>query len=117
MQAVAREFNLSETVFVLKPDNPAHSARVRIFTPASELPFAGHPTIGAAILLADLRSPELGGGRNAIIALEEQIGVVRVGVRERPGQAPFAEFDAPKVPADQGSVPAVEVGPVTDSRV
>jgi trans-2,3-dihydro-3-hydroxyanthranilate isomerase len=108
MQAVAREFNLSETVFVMKPDNPAHSAKVRIFTPAAELPFAGHPTVGTAILLAALRSPELGGGRSAIIALEEQIGVVRVGVRERPGEAHFAEFDAPKVPSDLGSVPSIE---------
>ena len=54
MQTVAREFNLSETVFVLKPHNPAHTARVRIFTPASELPFAGHPTVGAAALLTEI---------------------------------------------------------------
>ncbi|MGI9411294.1 MAG: PhzF family phenazine biosynthesis protein, partial [Hyphomicrobiaceae bacterium] len=46
MQRVAAEFNLSETVFVQAPQNPAHSARVRIFTPRAELPFAGHPTIG-----------------------------------------------------------------------
>ena len=57
MQTVAREFNLSETVFVLKPQNPAHTARVRIFTPASELPFAGHPTVGTAALLAEIRAP------------------------------------------------------------
>ncbi|PIQ25536.1 hypothetical protein COW36_21055 [bacterium (Candidatus Blackallbacteria) CG17_big_fil_post_rev_8_21_14_2_50_48_46] len=48
MQALAREFNLSETTFVLPPENPAHSCRVRIFTPQKELPFAGHPTLGAA---------------------------------------------------------------------
>ena len=108
MQAIAREFNLSETVFVTKPSNPAHSARIRIFTPMAEIPFAGHPTIGTAILLADLRSSALGGGRSAIIALEEQIGVVRVGVRLLAGQPPFAEFDAPKLPEDMGSVPAIE---------
>jgi len=108
MQAIAREFNLSETVFVARPSNPAHSARVRIFTPGGEIPFAGHPTIGTAILLADLRAPALGGSRNAIIALEEQIGVVRVGVRMPAGQQPFAEFDAPKLPEDLGSVPAIE---------
>ena len=55
MQMIARELNLSETVFLLKPANPAHSAKVRIFTPGRELPFAGHPTIGTAILLAELR--------------------------------------------------------------
>ena len=58
MQAIAREFNLAETVFVLTPQNVAHSARIRIFTPSSELPFAGHPTIGTAVLLAELRLME-----------------------------------------------------------
>ena len=108
MQAIAREFNLSETVFVLKPVNPAHSARIRIFTPASELPFAGHPTIGTAILLASVRAPSLGLSRSAIIALEEEIGIVRVGVRMREGEPPFAEFDTTRLPADLGSVPAIE---------
>ena len=51
MQALAAEFNLSETVFVLPPETPRHRARMRIFTPTSELPFAGHPTLGTAILL------------------------------------------------------------------
>jgi PhzF family phenazine biosynthesis protein len=51
MQAIAREFNLAETVFILPPQDPAHRARVRIFTPAVELPFAGHPTVGTAALL------------------------------------------------------------------
>ena len=52
MQAIAREFNHPETVFVFAPADPAHRARVRIFTPARELPFAGHPTVGSAWLLA-----------------------------------------------------------------
>src|SRR5215831_16910092 len=81
LQRIAREFNLSETVFVCKPAQAAHSARVRIFTPAAELAFAGHPTIGCAILLAELRSPA-GSNGDAIIVLEEGIGVVRVGVRQ-----------------------------------
>lgn len=98
MQAIARELNLCETVFVLKPQNPAHSARVRIFTPERELPFAGHPTIGTAILLAQLRTPPVNGERDAIIVLEQTIGTVRVGVRLRDGLPPFAEFDAPKLP-------------------
>lgn len=103
MQKIARELNLSETVFVLKPENPAHSAKIRIFTPGRELPFAGHPTIGTAILLAGLRSPVVNGERDAIIALEQAIGTVRVGVRLRAGQAPFAEFDAPKLPQKAGA--------------
>ncbi len=57
MQAIAREFNLSETVFVFAPRDPVNTARLRIFTPGRELPFAGHPTVGAAVLLAQLRAP------------------------------------------------------------
>lgn len=52
MQRVAREFNLSETVFVLRPDAPGATARIRIFTPGMELAFAGHPNVGTAVLLA-----------------------------------------------------------------
>ena len=106
MLAISRELNLSETVFVLKPQNPAHSARIRIFTPVRELPFAGHPTIGTAILLAGLRTPLVNGERDAIVVLEQAIGTVRVGVRLRPGQAPFAEFDAPKLPEKATTPPA-----------
>jgi trans-2,3-dihydro-3-hydroxyanthranilate isomerase len=106
MQTIARELNLSETVFVLKPENPAHSAKVRIFTPGRELPFAGHPTVGTAILLAELRAPFVNGERDAIIMLEQAIGTVRVGVRLKAGQAPFAEFDAPKLPEKSGTLPA-----------
>lgn len=109
MQRIAGEFNLSETVFVLKPANPAHSARVRIFTPQKELPFAGHPTIGAAALLAEIRAPALNGERDALIVLEQSIGTVRVGARLRAGAAAFAEFDAPKLPSEAGALPAAEV--------
>ena len=52
MQTIAREFNLSETIFVMKPVDPANTAKVRIFFPTAEIPFAGHPTVGCAILLA-----------------------------------------------------------------
>ena len=54
LQAIAAEFNLSETVFVLPPVRPASTRRIRIFTPRAELPFAGHPTIGTAWILAAL---------------------------------------------------------------
>jgi trans-2,3-dihydro-3-hydroxyanthranilate isomerase len=96
MQAIAREFSLSETVFVLTPTAPGHTARVRIFTPSCELPFAGHPTLGTAILLAELRMPVVNGERDAIIALEEEAGSIRVGVRLRSNAPAFGEFDAPK---------------------
>lgn len=108
MQAIAREFNLSETVFVTKPINPAHSARIRIFTPMTELPFAGHPTVGTAVLMAELRMGGAANDHDAIIALEETIGIVRVGVRLRHGQPGFAEFDAPHVPAEAGPPPPTE---------
>src|ERR1700683_1376563 len=52
MQAIANEFNLAETTFVLPPADPAHTARVRIFTPRAEMPFAGHPNVGTAFVLA-----------------------------------------------------------------
>ncbi len=77
MQAIAREFNLAETVFVCQPRDPVNTARIRIFTVATELPFAGHPTVGSAVLLASLHAPEMmrssGGVR---IALEEKAGLV-----------------------------------------
>ncbi len=109
MQAIAREFNLAETVFVLKPDNPAHSAKVRIFTPGVELPFAGHPTVGTAALLADLRMLGQSGERDALIVLEETIGVVRVGVRIKDGAEAYAEFDTPRLPVLGEAMPPNDV--------
>ncbi|MGE0847683.1 MAG: PhzF family phenazine biosynthesis protein [Flavobacteriaceae bacterium] len=94
---VAAEFNLSETVFVAKASKPAHSAAIRIFTPASELPFAGHPTVGAAIMIARSRWPEAS-EQSGIVVLEEKIGTVRVGVTLGGKRGDFAEFDIPKVP-------------------
>jgi len=55
MQRIAREFNLSETVFVLPAEAPGADARIRIFTPGAELPFAGHPNVGTAVMLARRR--------------------------------------------------------------
>jgi trans-2,3-dihydro-3-hydroxyanthranilate isomerase len=104
MQAIAREFNLSETVFLLPPRGPAHSAQVRIFTTTRELPFAGHPTVGTAIFLAMERFGEIKGEQNAVVVLEEEIGTVRCGVTLKENAAGFAEFDVPKLP--QPGVPA-----------
>jgi trans-2,3-dihydro-3-hydroxyanthranilate isomerase len=82
MQAIAREMNLSETVFVLPPTRRDCAARVRIFTPARELPFAGHPTIGTTWVLATRGG--LGGATRA--ALEEGIGPVDVELEGDPGR-------------------------------
>ena len=79
MQAIAREFNFAESTFVLPAGDPRHACRVRIFTPKMELPFAGHPTVGTAAVLARLGRFELAGG-NARIVLEEGIGPVPVEI-------------------------------------
>jgi trans-2,3-dihydro-3-hydroxyanthranilate isomerase len=98
MQAVAAEFNLSETVFVFEPKNAINSARVRIFTPRRELPFAGHPTVGAAALIAHRRASDLLGAQDLRIVLEEPIGDVVCVARRRKGQALAAYFELPKLP-------------------
>ncbi len=97
MQAIAREFNLSETVFVLTPRNKLHSARLRIFTPQRELPFAGHPTVGAACLIASLRAPDMLGRQPLHIVLEEEIGLVACDVSRFRG-ATRASLVAPQTP-------------------
>ena len=89
MQTIARQFNLSETIFVQAPGDPAHTAKVRIFFPTAEIPFAGHPTIGCAIHLA--------GDDAALVTLEEVAGLVPVTLT-RDGPTVQAEFTAPKLP-------------------
>ena len=96
MQAIAREMNLSETVFVCSASNPAYSASLRIFTPGRELPFAGHPTVGTAIALAERSHAGQGGELDLVCVLDEKVGPVRCAVRLRQQQASFAEFDLPR---------------------
>ena len=98
MQAIAREFNLPETVFVLPAKNLMNAASVRIFTVARELPFAGHPTVGTAVLLGQLRAPELLAGEDIGLVLEEAVGDVHCIVRHLPGHAPRASFTLPRLP-------------------
>jgi trans-2,3-dihydro-3-hydroxyanthranilate isomerase len=98
LQTIAREFNLSETVFVFPPAAGAHRAQLRIFTPAAELPFAGHPTIGAAALLGRLDS--LPGARELI--MEEGIGPVRCTVEPIDADRGRVRFDLPVLPRELG---------------
>ena len=98
MQQIAREFALSETVFVTAPRNPINSARIRIFTPASELPFAGHPTVGAAILIAQLDAAEFLSSEDLSVVIEEEIGLGSCTVGQRKGRAPRAVFAIPRLP-------------------
>ena len=102
MQAIAREFNLAETVFVREPANPVNTAALRIFTPARELGFAGHPTVGAAVLLAHLRAPEMLRAQDLRIVLEEKVGDVVCVARHRKGQALAAYFTLPRLPQPAG---------------
>jgi len=102
MQTIAREFNLSETTFVRRARAPHHSAEVRIFTPGRELPFAGHPTIGTAIAMAEREhgdNKEL----DVLLVLEEKVGPVRCAVKLAQKGAAFAEFDLPQLPRETGS--------------
>jgi trans-2,3-dihydro-3-hydroxyanthranilate isomerase len=83
MQAIARETNLSETTFVLPPEKGDHAAKVRIFTPHVELPFAGHPTIGTGWVLLDER---LVGSDVSTFTLEEAVGPIPVRVDRSGGR-------------------------------
>ena len=106
MQAVAREFGHPETVFVLKPETAGNTARVRIFTPAIEMPFAGHPTVGTALALALKRKA------GSDVVLEEQIGPLRCHVNiggEAHGRASFLLPVLPRPagpPADNAAIAA-----------
>ena len=97
MQAIAREFNHPETVFVLKPKAAGSTAQARIFTPAIEMPFAGHPTVGTAVVFALLR----GGGSD--IVLDENIGPVRCQVHCDGADHGRARFIIPALPKQVGA--------------
>ena len=92
MQSIAAEFNLSETVFVMPPETDQGSARIRIFTPVHELPFAGHPTVGTAVLLSHLNHLDNG----AEIVLEENVGPVKCVVSDQ-NKLRMVRFGLPKV--------------------
>lgn len=94
MQAIAREFNLSETVFVLKPQEEENRARLRIFTINHELPFAGHPTVGAAVLLAIRDGVET----STDFVLEENVGPVTCHVTVKRERSGSATFTVPRIP-------------------
>src|SRR6201987_77696 len=90
MQAIAREFNYSETTFVLPPRDAAHDAEVRIFTVNSEIPFAGHPNVGTAFVLATRAKSS-----PARLSFEEKAGLVPVEILSEGGKVSGAELTAP----------------------
>src|SRR5215468_595773 len=93
MQQIAREFNFSESAFVFPPEH-GHTRRVRIFTPATEVPFAGHPNVGTAFVLA--ASGALGPLDSSIsVTFEEKAGLVPITIRRRDNRI-LCELSAPQ---------------------
>jgi trans-2,3-dihydro-3-hydroxyanthranilate isomerase len=104
MQAIAKEMNLSETTFVLPPEDAANHYHVRLFTPGSELPMAGHPTVGTTYILAREQMIETRDGATSddengegatTVRLEEGVGLIPVQVSWRDGAADFIEMNQP----------------------
>jgi len=103
MQAVASEFNLSETTFVLPPDNPANTARVRIFTKTYEMPFAGHPNVGTGWVLAQQNQA-------AVLRFEEIAGLVEIQVhRDASGAVTATTIAAPQPLALGKQFPSADI--------
>lgn len=96
-QSIAREFNFSETTFVLPPTDASNTRRVKIFTPGGELQFAGHPTVGTAFVLATIGAIPLTGAETRIV-LEEGVGPVPVTVRMEDGKPGFAQLSVAQLP-------------------
>ena len=96
MQAIACEFNFSETVFVFPPRNCSNTKHLRIFTPESEIPFAGHPTIGTACVLAASSNIALD-GQDTKIVFEEEVGDIPVMIKREVGKL-YAELTTAKEP-------------------
>jgi trans-2,3-dihydro-3-hydroxyanthranilate isomerase len=95
MQQIAAEFGFSETTFVLPPQNPQHTAQVRIFTPTTEVPFAGHPNVGTAFVLARLGTI-FGQPVGEAMVFEEQAGLVAVRVLREGNTVVGAAITAPR---------------------
>ena len=107
MQAIATEFNYSETTFVLPPADPANDANVRIFTVRSELPFAGHPNVGTAFVLATQAA-----SAPARLKFEEKAGLVPVEILTAQGRVVGAEFRAPQPLTKGATVNAKEAAAI-----
>lgn len=107
MLQITKEFNYSETVFVLPPRDPAHTRLLRIFTPAQEIPFAGHPTIGTAFVLASIGQIQLTGDESKI-TLEEGVGAVPVLISMRHGKPYFMKLTSAKLPEYGPKPPSLE---------
>jgi trans-2,3-dihydro-3-hydroxyanthranilate isomerase len=104
MQQIAREFNFSESAFVF-PSKAGHTRNVRIFTPAREVPFAGHPNVGTAFVLAS--TGEFGEIRSSLtVTFEEKAGLVSVRIHEAQGKIAWCELAAPQSLSLGKTIPA-----------
>ena len=108
MQKIAGEFNLSETVFVKSVDEDNKRAQIRIFTPLHELPFAGHPTVGTATLLAREYFKRSSADGLIDLVLDEEVGPVKCTVTLE-GNSSRAQFTLPQLPEHVGECGSVEV--------
>lgn len=106
MQKIAAEFNLSETVFVFPPQTPQGTKKLRIFTPKTELPFAGHPTVGTAYILAAIKAIPLVKEEFTVI-FEEGVGLVPVKILLREGFPVYTELKAAKLPEFSDEIPPI----------
>ncbi|HWE42537.1 MAG TPA: PhzF family phenazine biosynthesis protein [Gemmatimonadaceae bacterium] len=106
MSALAREFNFSETTFVFPPEKGG-TRKLRIWTPGGEVPFAGHPTVGTAHVLAEIGEIALEGESTPIV-FEEQVGPVPVKIRASGGKPVFAQLSVAKLPETGPPVPTRE---------
>jgi trans-2,3-dihydro-3-hydroxyanthranilate isomerase len=105
MQAIAAEFNLAETTFVLPPQTPEHTARVRIFTPRAEMPFAGHPNVGTAFVLARLGECHGRPIAGDTLAFEEIAGLVRMDIQKQASTITGARLASPQPLAVGDAIP------------
>jgi len=105
MQAIAAEFNLSETTFVLPPQNPAHTAQVRIFTPRYELPFAGHPNVGTAFVLARAGSSYGRPVESDHVTFEEKAGIVPISLLKDGRKVTGARLASPQLLSLSADIP------------
>ena len=106
MQTIAREFNLSETVFIVKPRDSRAKRRLRIFTVARELPFAGHPTVGAAQVLVEEGLAGVTGDLGGFL-LEEAVGLVPINVRRQPNGSWFVQLTTATLPKEGVAAPRI----------
>lgn len=108
MQKIAAEFNYSETVFVLPPETPQGTRKLRIFTPGTELPFAGHPTVGTAYVLTEIGEISAEQEDFSII-FEEGVGLIPVNIKTNNKRPIYTELTAAQLPEFQS-----DISPISD---